>query len=241
MKSSPSARSWIAAGVRHELLTRALPALRHDMAAPVSVIRMALLMLKRQVAAATIDPAACEERVALIDNQVGELVEAIRSLRDWELATTDDGITRSALVAQCVMLMRSAFDLHGVSLDTDAALDPQEPQDEQHKEHKEREEQEEHRWPSAAALRYLFLGALGYLHDSAAEAGSIRIEADGANALRLQAVPREPGTTHAVLDAHRAPRALAIDAVAMQNLAEDLGYAVTLDGGSVRLVLATGN
>ena len=27
MKSSPSARSWIAAGVRHELLTRALPAL----------------------------------------------------------------------------------------------------------------------------------------------------------------------------------------------------------------------
>lgn len=229
MKSSPSARSWIAAGVRHELLTRALPALRHDMAAPVSVIRMALLMLKRQVAAATIDPAACEERVALIDNQVGELVEAIRSLRDWELATTDDGITRSALVAQCVMLMRSAFDLHGVSLDTDTALEPQ------------GDDQEEHRWPAAAALRYLFLGALGYLHDSAAEAGSIRIEADGANALRLQAVPREPGTTHAVLDAHRAPRALAIDAVALQNLAEDLGYAVTLDGASVRLVLATGN
>lgn len=229
MKSSPSARSWIAAGVRHELLTRALPALRHDMAAPVSVIRMALLMLKRQVAAATIDPAACEERVALIDNQVGELVEAIRSLRDWELATTDDGITRSALVAQCVMLMRSAFDLHGVSLDTDTALEPQ------------AYDQEEHRWPAAAALRYLFLGALGYLHDSAAEAGSIRIEADGANALRLQAVPREPGTTHAVLDAHRAPRALAIDAVALQNLAEDLGYAVTLDGANVRLVLATGN
>jgi hypothetical protein len=232
MKSSPSARSWIAAGVRHELLTRALPALRHDMAAPVSVVRMALLMLKRQVAAATIDPVACEERVALIDNQVTELVEAIRSLRDWELATADDGITRSALVTQCVMLMRSAFDLHGVSLDTDTALEPQQG---------EQGEQDEHRWPAAAALRYLFLGALGYLHDSAAEAGAIRIEADGANALRLQAVPREPGTTHAVLDAHRAPRALAIDAVALQNLAEDLGYAVTLDGASVRLVLATGN
>jgi hypothetical protein len=229
MKSSPSARSWIAAGVRHELLTRALPALRHDMAAPVSVIRMALLMLKRQVAAPAIDPVACEERVALIDNQVTELVEAIRSLRDWELATTDDGITRSALVAQCVMLMRSAFDLHGVSLETDPALEAQQG------------EQDGHRWPAAAALRYLFLGALGYLHDSAAEAGTIRIDADGANALRLQAVPREPGSTHAVLDAHRAPRALAIDAVALQNLAEDLGYAVTLDGGVVRLVLATGN
>lgn len=224
MKSSPSARSWIAAGVRHELLTRALPALRHDMAAPVSVIRMALLMLKRQVGAATIDGPACEERVALIDSQVSELVEAIRSLRDWELAIADEGITRSALVAQCVGLMRSAFDLHGVALDTDTALEPQD---------------DEQRWPAAAALRYLFLGALGYLHDGAEEAGAIRVEADGANALRLTALAREPGASQAVLDAHRAPRALAIDAVALQNLAEDLGYAVALDGDSVRLVLAT--
>ena len=224
MKSSPSARSWIAAGVRHELLTRALPALRHDMAAPVSVIRMALLMLKRQIGAPTVDAAACEERVGLTDNQVPELVEAIRSLRDWELATVDDGITRSALVAQCVTLMRSAFDLHGVSLETDESLTPSD---------------DEHRWPAAAALRYLFLGAMGYLHDGADEAGTIRIEADGANALRLTALPREPGATEAVLDAHRAPRALAIDAVALQNLAEDLGYAVALDAASVRLVLAT--
>ena len=124
MKSSPSARSWIAAGVRHELLTRALPALRHDMAGPVSEIRMALLMLRRQIGAATVDAAACEERVGLIDSQVSELVEAIRSLRDWELATVDDGITRSALVAQCVTLMRSAFDLHGVALETDPSLAP---------------------------------------------------------------------------------------------------------------------
>ncbi|MCR6479386.1 hypothetical protein NU688_24725 [Variovorax sp. ZS18.2.2] len=226
MKSSPGARSWIAAGVRHELLTRALPALRHDMAAPVSVVRMALLMLKRQVAATPIDPAACEERVALIDNQVSELVEAIRSLRDWELATTDDGITRSALVAQCVNLMRSAFDLHGVTLDVDAALD--EPQE------------DEPRWPAAAALRYLFLGALGYLHDGAAEAGAIRIEPVGTDALRLVAMPREAGSVNPVLDAHRAPRALAIDAVALQNLAEDMGYAIALEGDSVRFALATG-
>jgi predicted nucleic acid-binding protein len=224
MKSSPSARSWIAAGVRHELLTRALPALRHDMAAPVSVIRMALLMLKRQIGAATVDAAACEERVGLIDSQVSELVDAIRSLRDWELATVDDGITRSALVAQCVTLMRAAFDLHGVALETDASLAPSD---------------DEHRWPAAAALRYLFLGAMGYLHDGTDEAGTIRIEADGANALRLTALPREPGATEAVLDAHRAPRALAIDAVALQNLAEDLGYAVALEADSVRLVLAT--
>ncbi len=226
MKSSPSARSWIAAGVRHELLTRALPSLRHDMAAPVSVIRMALLMLKRQISAPAIDTAACEERVGLIDSQVSELVDAIRSLRDWELATVDDGVTRSALVAQCVTLMRAAFDLHGVALEKDDSLNPSD---------------DEQRWPAAAALRYLLLGAMGYLHDAAEEAGTIRIEADGANALRLVALPREQDASEAILDAHRAPRALAIDAVALQNLAEDLGYAVALDAASVRLVLATRN
>ncbi|MET3494738.1 hypothetical protein [Variovorax boronicumulans] len=225
MKSSPGARSWIAAGVRHELLTRALPALRHDMAAPVSVIRMALLMLKRQVGAAAIDGAACAERVALIDNQVSELVAAIRSLRDWELATTDDGITRSALVAQCVSLMRAAFDLHGVTLDAEAFPEPKD---------------DEPRWPAGAALRYLFLGALGYLHDGVDEAGTIRVEPLGADGLKLSAVLRDTASTNPVLDAHRAPRALAIDAIALQNLAEDMGYTVALEGDSVRFKLATG-
>lgn len=209
--------------MRHELLTRALPALRHDMTAPVSVIRMAVLMLKRQVAADPVDPAACEDRVNLIDNQVSELVGAIRSLRDWELATTDDGITRSALVAQCMTLMRSAFDLHGVALEVDDSLSAQE---------------DEPLWPHAAALRYLVLGALGYLHDGVDEIGAICIEADGADALRLQAQVREPGGASAVLDAHRAPRALAIDLVALQNLAEDLGYAVVLEADTVRFALA---
>ena len=122
--------------------------------------------------------------------------------------------------------MRAAFDLHGVTLEKDESLNPSD---------------DEQRWPAAAALRYLFLGAMGYLHDGAEEAGTIRIEADGANALRLVALPREADASEAVLDAHRAPRALAIDAVALQNLAEDLGYAVALDATSVRLVLATRN
>ena len=102
MKTSPGARSWIAAGVRHELLTRALPALRHDMAAPVSVIRMALLMLKRQLAAETIDRAASEERMGLVDGQVPNwskasgrcatgswppLTTASRAPRSWRAAS----------------------------------------------------------------------------------------------------------------------------------------------------------
>lgn len=228
MKASPGARSWIAAGVRHELLTRALPALRHDMAAPVSVIRMALLMLKRQVAAQQIDTEAVEQRVSLIDNQIGELVTGVRSLRDWELAIDDDGITRSVLVAKCTGLMRAAFDLNGVSIEIDSSLAVATTSD------------DELLWPNGAALRYLFLGAMAHLHDSVDEVGSIAVSADGANALQLTASVRSSEIADRVADAHRAPRALAIDAIAMQSLADDLGYAVTVAPDSVRLVLAPG-
>ncbi len=156
--------------------------------------------------------------MALIDNQVSELIEAVRSLRDWELATTDDGITRSALVAQCVALLRSAFDLHGVSLDADASLDPQE---------------DEHRWPAAAALRYLFLGALGYLHDGAAEA---RRSSRG-RWCRMHCASRPCRASlaaPAVLDApaHRAPWPSTPSRC--RTWPEDLGYAVALDGDGVR-------
>ena len=225
MKVSPGAGSWIAAGVRHELLTRALPTLRHDMAAPVSVIRMGLLMLKRQVAASELDPVACAQRVELIDSQVGELTAGIRLLRHWELATEDSGITRSGLVTTCVALMRAAFDLQGVALEVDAALVPVE--DEPH-------------WPRAAALRYMLLGAMGHLHDSVDAVGTIVIAPDGDDALQLTALPDPaagagPDSAHV----HRAPRALAIDAIALQSLADDLGYEVTRDGDILRLAFGT--
>lgn len=239
MKASPGARSWIAAGVRHELLTRALPALRHDMAAPVSVIRMALLMLKRQVAAPQIDAAAVAQRVALIDNQIGELVTGVRSLRDWELAVDDEGITRSALVATCTGLMRGAFSLNGVNIEVDPSLDPPSLTPAPATDSAAMPSAEQS-WPNGAALRYLFLGALAHLHDTVDDVGTIAVSADGANALQLTAAVRQQEREDRVVDAHRAPRALAIDAIAMQSLADDLGYAVTVGPDAVRLVLAPG-
>ncbi|MDM0078263.1 hypothetical protein QTH90_27925 [Variovorax sp. J2P1-59] len=226
MKASPGARSWMAAGVRHELLTRALPALRHDMAAPVSVIRMGILLLKRQVTAATNpDASAWGERVALIENQVTALASGVRSLRDWELATHDDGITRSDLVAQCTALMRVAFDLNGIALQVGEDLSP---------------EEGEPSFPSGAALRYMFLGALGYLHDSVPHVGAIDVEANGADGLRFSATQGEPAAADPVAGAHRAPRALAIDAIALQSLADGLGYEVTVEPQEVRFALVTG-
>ena len=232
MKASPGARSWIAAGVRHELLTRALPALRHDMAAPVSVMRMGLLMLRRQLGAATIDPAVCEERVALIDHQIAELVGAVRSLRDWELAVEDDGITRGALVAQCLNLMRAAFDFQGVRLTSDEAFEaaPVAAPD----------AAAETVWSSGASLRYLLLGALGYLHDNVADVVGIGISADGTDGLWVRATSGATDAAPSDTGAHRAPRALAIDAIALQSLADDLGYALTIERDAVRLPLAAG-
>ncbi|MBB1600128.1 hypothetical protein [Variovorax sp. UMC13] len=224
MKASPGARSWIAAGVRHELLIRALPALRHDMTGPVSVMRMGLLMLRRQVAAPAIDPVVCEQRVTLIDSQIAELVNAVRSLRDWELAIDDEGITRHALVAQGVGLMRAAFELQGIHLQVDGAL--QAPIDGAPK------------WPSSAALRYLFLGALGYLHDTPTDVGTVTVSADGDDALWLRVTAGEADGADAMAGAHRAPRMLAIDAIALQSLADDLGYALAIERDAVRLTLA---
>jgi hypothetical protein len=223
MKAAPGARSWIAAGVRHELLTRALPALRHDMAAPVSVIRMGLLLLKRQATASAAEAAAQqEEKVGLIEEQLNGLVAAVRSLRDWELALGDEGITRAALVAKCASLMRGAFELNGIALDVGDDLSPV---------------ADEALFPAAAALRYMFLGALGFLYDSVSRLGAIRVEADGGDGLRFMATHGEAEPADAMAEALRAPRALAIDAIALQALADDLGYAVTVEGDTVRLSL----
>ena len=227
MKSSPGARTWIAAGVRHELLTRALPALRHHMVAPVSVIRMGLLLLKRQVAAPDVDPALCEQRIAAVDEQVSAVVEGIRSLRDWELSMPGESITRTELVRQCAGLLRTPFELGGIAFDIDPAL-----------------EQPAHGEPLRAAapmLRYLLLGALSHLHDCVPELRAIRIEADGTDGLCVRATGGSQGDESEANalkdDAHRAPRSLAIDAVALQSLAEDMGYRVVIERDTVRLSL----
>ena len=137
----------------------------------------------------------------------------------------DEGITRSALVAQCADLMRAAFELKGIGLhvDDDLGSSADEPE-----------------WPQGAALRYMFLGALGYLHDSASNLGAVRVGADGEGALRLVATPGGPGTGDPLASAHRAPRKLAIDAVALQALVDDLGYTAAVERDSVRFVLASG-
>jgi hypothetical protein len=195
------------------------------MAAPVSVIRMSALLLKRQMSgAAAGDASAWAERVALIEEQVAALALGVHALRDWELSTDDEGITRGNLVARCTALMRVAFELRGIRIHVGEGLSPAEG---------------ERRFPAGAALRYMFLGALGYLHDSAPNIAEIRVEAEGEDALRFSARHGESTPTDPLADAHRAPRALAIDAIALQSLAEGLGYSLSVEPDSVCFALGT--
>lgn len=213
----------MAAGVRHELLMRALPALRHEMAAPVAAIRMAVLLMKHQLASeAAIEPAELAERAARIEDQIAALAPGKHFLRAWELSSDGDSITRSELVAQGTALMRVAFDLRGISLRVGDAISPS---------------KEGPRFPNSAALLYMFLGALAYLNDNAEHIDAICIEAEGAEALRLHVRLGETPLADPPDDTHVAPRALAIDAVALQLLADGLGYATSIKPDSVQFAL----
>ena len=229
MKAAPSARSWIAAGVRHELLMRALPAVRHDLAAPLSLMRMQLLMLRRHAHTdVPAPPDALAPRVSQLEAQVSELSQGLRNLREWEWptleGTTQAALTRSMLVEQAASLMRAAFELNGIALKVGSDLFLAEATDDPGA-----------RWPDAVGLRYLLLGALCHLHDAhdTLEAGGhIALAAVEDWGVRLQAHPRPPSTSDeaavSTFAPLRAPRHLAIDAVSLQALADDLGHAVTL-------------
>jgi hypothetical protein len=118
--------------------------------------------------------------------------------------------------------MRAAFELNGIRLHIGEGLAP---------------EEGEQRFPAGAALRYMCLGALSYLQDGAPQLSEVRIEPEGSDAVRFSAT-RGQGELAELADPHRAPRKLAIDAVALQLLAEDMSYLVTLEGDTVRLSLA---
>jgi len=227
---SVALKRWVAAGVRHEVLLRALPSLRHDMAAPVSILRMATLLLKRQLAATPVDVAACTQRVSVLDQQMSSLIEGIRLLRGWEASAEPgidevrDAITRPALVAKCLSLLRPVFDLRGIAISLDPAL--------------EEAVAAETAWPNGFALRYLLLGALCYLHDAQhADLGAVHIAPDGVNGLELCSMPQAGDAGSLANNLIQTEGCLKIDEAAFQCLAEELGYAVDITATGVRLHL----
>ena len=118
-------------------------------------------------------------------------------------------------------LQRPAFSLQGVQLEVDPALE-------------QPSTDSEVRWPHSAALRYLLLCGLNFLHDACTDECTIRIEPEGESGLLLRSVPGAVEGGHGGMPessvVHWAPRRLAIDAVALQSLADDLNYDVEVSG-----------
>ncbi len=225
---------WQAAGVRHAMLLRALPALRHDVATPISVLQMTTSVLQRKLALEPLDATYCAHRVAALQQQIDALNEGLRWLFDWGVGVVDIPVTRSQLVDRCVGLLRPLWHLEGVDIEVEPAL-------EQSIDAGAGTRALEPSWPRQAALRYLLLAALCYVHDRRGGLTAIRVTADRHDALQLQSLCRSDGklpSAPSTCMAEPQPIPLCIDAAALACLATDLGYLVRFNPDGVWLQLA---
>jgi hypothetical protein len=120
----PNARLWMAAGVQHAVLMRALPAMRHDLASPLSVMRMGMTVLKRRLAPGNDTPAEqAVERVEQLESQLTTLGEHVRRLRNWDVQLTDRQPVRVTLL-EAIELARPLLALRGVFIQPLADAQP---------------------------------------------------------------------------------------------------------------------
>ena len=149
-------QAWIAAGVRHELMMRVLPALRHDMAGPLSVARMGNTVLRRYLSADPFNPELSLKRLSQTEEQLNGLVVLIRGLGRWDVHATERAAA-PALLDQALLLMRPLLDTQNLQIaEGDSLPDLAD-------------------WPSVAPPRllYLVIGALIHLQESAEGAGGL--------------------------------------------------------------------
>lgn len=235
-----SAAHWHAAGVRHAVLLRVLPALRHDVATPISVMRLTASVLQRKLAHEPVDAAYCSQRVETLDQQISVLNDALRWLLDWGAGASDSPVTRAQLAFGCVGLLQPLWALEGVMINLDPALQPLpaaavpsigsvDPR------------ATEVIWSRQSALRYLLLAALCYVHDSGSGPVRIRVVPDRHDALQLHGTLRNAGDLYvdpSTCQAEPQQPPVCIDAAALACLAADLGYLVRFNHDGVWLQLA---
>ncbi|RYF27601.1 MAG: hypothetical protein EOO33_03800 [Comamonadaceae bacterium] len=113
-----NAQAWMAAGVQHAVLIRALPAVRHDLASPMSVMRMGMTVLKRRLAnGADPQPEQSVDRVTQLEEQLLILGDHVRRLRNWDLNIHERQPARATL-HQAIELAKPLLALRGVLLES---------------------------------------------------------------------------------------------------------------------------
>lgn len=171
-----TARPLLEAGLQHAVLMRAMPVLRHDIAGPLSVMRMGTMLLKRRLGQGEMTPEQAVERVEQLEDQLAHLAQHVRRFRLWDLQIRDRHSIR-ALVAEAVELARP------VVLERGCELEPL-PDDTQP-------------WDDSTqvphTLLYVVLAAIHHLAERPSGApASILVEPAGADTVRVRAEGAAP-------------------------------------------------
>lgn len=222
--SLPNAQAWMAAGVQHAVLIRALPAVRHDLASPMSVMRMGMTVLKRRLAnGGDAQPEQSVERVVQLEEQMLILGDHVRRLRHWDLNIHERQPARATL-HQAIELAKPLLALRGVMLESlpDGEQEPRadEPPVAHH------------------TLLYVTLGAIYHLAETP-DAPPAQVVAElTPTAIRLRAQGTPGADALPPLVTAGAQGTQPIDAAALQCLAEHLGVAVQCAPREVVIALA---
>lgn len=214
----PELRPWLAAGVQLAVLARAMPTVRHDLAAPLSVMRMGSTVLKRRLAQPPLDAAALTERVEQIEAHLTGLGHDLRRLRHWDVRVAERGAP-AAIAAEAIGLARPPLQMRGTVLEWG--------EDAQATEKQDAEDVDLH------ATLYVLLAAIFLLAEAAAPPARIVLLRQGAD-LVVQASGSAPA------DAAPLPAAggtLPLDDAALRCLAEHLGVPLRLQPGQVAIGL----
>ncbi len=213
------------AGLQHAVLMRAMPVLRHDLASPLSVMRMGTMLLKRRLGRGDMAPEQAVERVEQIEEQLAEITRQIQRLRQWDLQVTQRQSVH-ALVAEAIELARPMLMVRGTEMqalaDDAVAWSPD--------------------VQAANTLLYVVLAAIYHLAEQPGPAPAhIAVESVGSHGVRIRAQGVSTSQSLAPLQSTghtgAATQPPPLDEAALQQLAKPLGIAVRVSGAQVDISL----
>lgn len=222
--------------MRHAVLLRILPVLSHDLATPITVLRMTAMVLRRKLATDAFDADFCVERLTALEQQTDALARTHKLLGGWGLGAADVArISRPSLVTGCVALLQPLLRMRGIRLEIDPALRSNGDGDTLPQ---SAGPAAQPRWPGASSLRYLLLASICHLQDTRPHLERIEIQPDGDDALRIVPFSRPPSAKAASRDVASADDMAGLEAAALECLANDLKRAVRCDQDGVWLQLS---
>ncbi len=119
-------RAWMALGVQHAILARAMPVLRHDLAGLLTIMRMGAVVLRRRAgdAAQAAGSDTLAQQLEQQEEHLASLADNARLLRHWDLQGphTPEPLAETAALAR--RLSRPLLAMRGLALELPAEGTP---------------------------------------------------------------------------------------------------------------------